>query len=596
MKIKTFIAQNYRPLLLIAGILLLAGGIFMTQSMTQQQPSIHYQTQPIAKSGDLLKGSWQYMPGIVAEKDGLIIQPLDYSIVEQDGTVIQKNPPINLAGTHLEKVKGDFALIASLDLLQSTSATMQFYGNAPIIADEFKIERESLSVSVTKDKLIVKVWNGKTLGPIEVREFPFAASEKPQVKLTREQKRIYFIVNDKPVGEITDPGIFASGNIWFGLDALHKEWKLLSLRAEKIKKGSFVMANGASVQVDDTKMDSLKKLAQNKREGFIVGAAMALGPLTSDHAYAQVALTDFNSMTPENDMKMINLQPKRGVYTFAKADGLVHIAKQNGLSVHGHTLVFGEANPAWFTALPVQTIQEKQTIQNIMTAHIKTVVTHFGNDVASWDVVNEPLADYDEFAAEGEPRQGRESGQILRQHKWYEAMGESYIVTALETAHKANPEAQLFINEYGLEEDGARWEAMKNLLVRLKPQLEARGIPIQKVGIGFQSHIYEREDRVDANVLRTHIQQLEQLGYKAQISELDVFSGDGDRIQSDQYTEVFKACLEEKNCVAWRTWIISDRYNFWKNDDGQIYSGTDGLYDLAMQPRPARAALGRFLK
>lgn len=579
--------KRYRFLLLASGLILLGAGITMAQFENKTEPTIAYTTQPVEKNVDLLRGNWKYMPGVKNTDKGLIVQPLDYVIVEQNGIVSQKNPPINVAGTHMEDVQGNFSIMANIDLLESTSATIQLYGNAPIIADEFRIERESISLSVTKDKLIIKVWDGKVQDPIEVREFQFEERVSSQLVMFSEAKKLQFIVNGKNIGEVSDPGLFSSGKIWFGLEAQHKEWKLASLRAEKKNGGNFIIADGSSIGVNNVIDSTLKATVRKKRKDFAVGGAMALGPLTTDKKFAQTALAEFNSLTPENDMKMINLQPKKDVYTFEKADALVHIAKQNGLSVHGHALVFGESNPPWVTSLPVETDEDKMTVKDIMVDHIQTVVAHFGEDVQSWDVVNEPLSDYEDFDAEND--------KVFREHTWYKAMGESYLLIALETAHKANPDALLFINEFGLEEDGARWDAMIDILEKLKPQLEERNIPVDKIGIGFQAHVYERDDRINPQVLRRHMQQLEKLGFKAQISELDVYSGDGDRVQAEQYTEVLRACLEESNCVSLRVWIISDKYNFWKNENGQILNGKDGLYDADILPRPARASIQRYL-
>ncbi len=573
---------KYRILLLAGGVLLLAAGIITAQFEKKGSPTVNYQKQPIEKDDNLLNANWKYMPGVQKTENGLEVQPLDTSIVDQEGKVVQKNLPINLAGTHIENLKGDFSVISKIDLQDSASGTIQLYGNVPIIADEFRIERESIQVAVTKSSLVVKVWDGTNQNPTAVREFKYTPAGTMQLTIQKKSNIFTFIVNKQEVGTINDPGIFKLGKIWFGLDAQDKAWGLQSL---ELKNNSFVLADGATIKVDHSSTESLQQLANKKRQDFTIGSAMALGPLVSDPQYAKAALSDFGGMTPENDMKMINLQPKRGVYSFAKADALVQIAEQNNMKVHGHALVFGEANPAWFNQLPAATQNEKDVIENIMNDHIETVVGHFGNKINSWDVINEPLADYDEF----------EEGQLMRNTKWYQAMGEDFIIEALDTAHNTNPNARLFINEFGLEDDGERWDAMVALLTRLKPQLEERGIPVKQVGVGFQSHIYESEDKVDPQILKKHLQQLQKLGYIAQVSEQDVFSGDGDRVQAEQYASVLQTCLSEANCVAWRIWILSDRYNFWKDDDSSIKTGIDGLYGSDMLPRPGYKSVKQLL-
>src|SRR4029078_5974044 len=126
----------------------------------------------------------------------------------------------------------------------------------------------------------------------------------------------------------------------------------------------------------------------------------------------------------------------------------------------------------------------------------------------------EPLAD-DEF----DPG----SGIIFRNHKWYQGMGKDYIPKAFSPASHANPKALFFINEFGLEESGERWDTFYALMVSLKNELEKQGIPIDHIGVGFQSHVYERGDVINKSTLADHIRKLGALGIKTQISEMDVY-------------------------------------------------------------------------
>jgi endo-1,4-beta-xylanase len=575
--------KRFKLILLISAALLLIGGVVMSQFEKKEQPQLITQKEPIEKGINLLDGNWKYMAGVERTDKGLSVSPIQRTIVEQDGSVQQKNPPINLVGTYIDNLNGDFKVSATVDLQQSTSATLQFYTALPVIADEFRIERQSISLAVTSKSLIVKSWNGTLQGPSEVRTFTYPETNNPKISMARKNKKIVFTVNDSVVGKIPQQDIFSSKKMWFGLEAENKQWLLTSLRIEGLNDGKLTVADGATLQIDKRDSKGLQELVSKDRKNFRIGTAVASNPLVSDSDYTKAAFTNFRSVTPENEMKMINLQPQRGVYTFAQADGLVRLATQNGLTVHGHTLVFGEANPQWFNSLPAKTTADKQKIESIMKEHIQTVVSHYGTDVLSWDVINEPMADYNVFT----------NTKPLRNHKWYQAMGEEYIVKALVTAHQANPNALLFINEYGLEEDSSRWRAFVSLLERIKPQLEEHGVPLEKVAVGFQSHVYEREDRINPEILRRHIQQLEKMGFKTQISEMDVYSDDGDKVQSEQYVDVLRVCLEEKNCIAYRIWILSDRYNFWKDEKGNIHNGKDGLFAVNMQPRPAYDAFIR---
>jgi endo-1,4-beta-xylanase len=284
----------------------------------------------------------------------------------------------------------------------------------------------------------------------------------------------------------------------------------------------------------------------------------------------------FGGITTENDLKMINTQPQKDMYSFERADALINLALQNGQKVHGHALVFGEALPLWFSALPVKTGEDKKVIEKIMTDRITTLMQHYEDKIFSWDVINEPFAD-EEF----DPS----AGIVWRNHKWYQAMGKDYIIKAFVTAYHANPKALLFINEFGLEEEGERWQTFYIQMQWIKGELEKQGVPIDHIGVGFQSHVYEKGDIINKVSLADHIRKLGALGIKTQISEMDVYGGD--ITQANQYRDVFATCLAEPNCIAWRGWILSDRYDIWKDDDGSINYGEDGLFDKNMTPRPA---------
>jgi endo-1,4-beta-xylanase len=578
-----------RYLFISFGILLsLTFGLLITMVLNRNTKAPLQKQAVLEAQSTILEGQWQYMPGVTKTNTGLLVKPMQFSFVEQNGVTGDPNPPINLAGTHLENVKGDFVVTGNVSLQTATKATIQLYGQVPIIADEFRKERESIRLDFEKTKLTVSIWNGSRQTPVKTVSYAFADKQPLAFSVTRQKNMLNISVNNQQLGSVNEYNIFKSGKVLFGLDGQGGEWLLSGLQATATNGGTLTVKDSSSIQVATHDANGLQAKANKKRPGFLVGTTIALGPMTTDPDYAKLALDNqmFGSITPENDMKMSNVEPQQGVFSFQKADSLVKFAKQNGQKIHGHTLVFGEANPPWFNQLPVATVADKQKIEQIMLNHVTTVVKHFGADIMSWDVINEPLADYDDM----------DRGAILRNHKWYQAMGEDYIVKAMTAAHTANPDAILFINDYGLEEDGYRWNTMISLLTRLKPKLLAAGIPADKLGVGFQAHVYEAGDKINPLVLRKHIQQLAKLGYKAQISENDVYSDDGTAIQASQYRDIFNACLNEPNCIRWNTWIMSDRYNVFKDDDGQIYNGEDGLFGSDMKPRPGFTAIQNLLQ
>ncbi|HSD55985.1 MAG TPA: endo-1,4-beta-xylanase [Candidatus Saccharimonadales bacterium] len=526
---------------------------------------------------DLIQDRYVHMAGSNLQPDGLHINPVPFAIVNQDGSGGQPNPPVNLYGAHLI-THGDFELRASLDKV-AAKASLAFYGEVPIIYDEFRYERNTVQLVFDGDKLLVQRWTNNSQVP-KTDSFTISRVSKYDVIFTKEVDELHIRVNDKLVATLPESNIFASGNVWFGAKADNKPWLLKSLRAVKHNKDALEIANSSQQTLTNNDNQGLQNLVDaSGRKDFTIGAAVALAPLVSDQDYAGVVLGgNFGSITTENALKWQFVHPTPEIYDFTEADALVALAQEHDLQVHGHPLVFGEANPRWVQDLATATSADKQHVESVMTDHITSLTKHYAGKISSWDVVNEPIADYDEF----------EAGQKIRDSVWSRAMGEGYIAKAFTAARKADPKAKLFINEFGLEEDGERWDYFFQLVKKLK----AQGIPID--GVGFQSHIYESRDRINAATLREHIDQLADIGLVSRISENDVYSDDGLQQQAIQYAVVLKACFQAPSCVSYTTWGVSDRYDMFRDDDNSLQYGEDFLWDKNMQPTPAVAAMRKI--
>jgi endo-1,4-beta-xylanase len=306
-----------------------------------------------------------------------------------------------------------------------------------------------------------------------------------------------------------------------------------------------------------------------------IGAAVANYALFSDPGYRKIVASQFNMLVPENELKAQFVHPQDGIYDFTEADSLVDFAISNNIQVHGHNLVFSEANPHWMQNAP------PTDRQAIMTDHITTLVKHFGSKINEWDVVDEPLSDNDNNYLDT---------RDLRKNIWNDAMGESYIDIAFKTAHAANPSAKLYVNEYGIETDGERWNEFLALLKRL----QARGVPIN--GVGFQAHVHEAADEINQATLQAHIKELQDMGLDSRISEMDVY-GDDLSNQSKQYQEGLKACLAEPACKSFTMWGVTDRYGSTTNlHTYPLEYGNDLVWDTNLRSKPAYASLLEALR
>jgi endo-1,4-beta-xylanase len=554
--------------LLIFGVIAGLLGIFNGKP---PQPAAQPSNKEIVDQADLLNHQWSFLPGASRQNDGLKIAPEGFVVVRPDGSGGQPNPPINLYGTYLEDVK-DITITAELTPGSGT-ASIRLYSEPPIMAASFRDERKSIDLGVTGNVLSISTWD--RAAP-KTNTYTFDGKGKLTLKITRQNRILTFSVNDKQLAALPEGNIFSTSKLWFGADAMGDSWVLNSLRADALHTTRVTVVD-ASKFTGKQATDSFQALANVKRSDFAIGALMALGPMVADQEYRNVALGQFGLLVPENAMQWQFIHPNPTDYTFAEADALVDLASRSGLAVHGRVLVTPDANVPWLYVLPVATDVNKQQVEKVMTTHITQVATHFKGKVVGWDVVSEPLA-----ATAGQ-------GDMYTQNKWFQAMGKDYIATAFTTARQADPDAQLYLNEKGLEKDGPRWDAFLNMVGELKRQ----NVPIN--GVGLEARVGSAADKIDPAVLRKHIQQLKSLDLKTRISEMTVYSADGPENQSSQYNAVLDACLQEQTCMSFTVGGVANRYDLYKDASNATQHADDFLYDLELKPTVAANGLRDLL-
>ncbi len=552
-------------LALLAIIFLFVLGLFQQRTINRNNIDV------------LAQSDWTHVPGIEKIDTGLKIQPLGRALNHRDTSTAQPNPPINVRGSSL-KVSGDFRVDMSLQDIQN-EATVQLYGQIPPIYDEWRNERSSIRLDAKNNELRARVWDGSAANSIDERVFFVDAEEKMNVSLIHRQGTFIFQVNGRSVGSMPDHNVFADGKVWFGTDAKvgTKGWTLLALTARGTAKENVQLEPALSLARNRDNPESLRNLADNHPRKLPIGTAAALYPLLTDKKYNEIILGEFSMLTIENDTKPQFLQPQKGLFVFKDADTIVEAAEKNQMQVHGHALVMGKANPEW-----MQKSSENERKQ-IMIDHVSTVVGHYKGKVNQWDVVNEPLSeddvDYD----------GLQKG--LRRQMWSDALGEEYIDIAFRTARAADPEAKLYLNDFGIERDGQRWDAFLSLVKRLRE----RDVPID--GVGFESHVYHKPaDTIDPAQLKQHIQALASLGVVSRISEIDVL-GDEPDFQSQQFSDVLRACLSEPTCTSYGIWGVTDLYGSTTlSDRYPVMLGDSLLWGNDYIPKPSMQRLQETLK
>ena len=286
------------------------------------------------------------------------------------------------------------------------------------------------------------------------------------------------------------------------------------------------------------------------------------------------AARQFNMMVCENEMKMDALQPSKGSFSFGGADNLVSLAQQNDMAIRGHCLVWHSQVPGWLSSDGKKNDKNwtREQALEIMKNHITKVMQHYKGKVREWDVVNECLDD-DQTTVRSNPN----SYDLRQQSVWQRAIGDDYIDSAFVYAHRADPDAILYLNDYGVELQGkAKSMAFYNLAVSLKE----KGIPIH--GVGLQCHFSIGE--VDGVKLNRTIKRFAEAGLMCIITELDMGISSTTAANKEEQARLYRMItdivLKNDNCPSMVIWGVKDN-DSWRSASNPL------LYDSGMGKKPA---------
>jgi len=323
---------------------------------------------------------------------------------------------------------------------------------------------------------------------------------------------------------------------------------------------------------------------------FPMGVAVAPGNLSGDEA--ALILREFNSITPENAMKMGPIHPAENLYSWRDADSVVSFAQRHGLKVRGHNLCWHNQAPAWLFKDSLGNTVTKEVLLKRLKDHITTVVSRYKGKIYAWDVVNEAISD--------------KQDEYIRNTEWYQICGEEYIAKAFEYAHEADPAAILFYNDYN-EINSIKREKIYRLVKGLKDA----GVPVHAVGLQAHWAINEpSEDQLDSTLKR-----FSELGLPLQITEMDIsvytkehsarekkpedindtFTADREKGQSEMYARCFRLFRKYRRIFSGVTfWNISDRHSWLDNFPVKGRKDYPLLFNRDLKPKNAYLEIINF--
>jgi endo-1,4-beta-xylanase len=270
-----------------------------------------------------------------------------------------------------------------------------------------------------------------------------------------------------------------------------------------------------------------------KRGRDFIGTAVTFRNDTEEAAiYGNKA--DFNSITPENAQKWEVTEPTRNNFTFADADRYVDYSQKNHIQIHCHNLVWHSQLPPWVT----EGNFDNATLISIMYNHIDKLAGRYKGKCTRWDVVNEAL----------------DEDGTYRKSVWYNTIGEAFLPLAFARAHKADPHAQLYYNDYNLEYNQNKTDGA----ARIVKLIQSYGAKID--GVGFQAHLSSEATPTtgggvtpDQATLEAAFAKQTKLGVDVIYTEIDVRMNTPStpeklEVQADAYQRIAASCLATKRC------------------------------------------------
>lgn len=354
-----------------------------------------------------------------------------------------------------------------------------------------------------------------------------------------------------------------------------------------------LLAGFQTPAAETTETPALKDVFQ---KDFLIGAAVNASQFTpSEKENSEVALIkkQFNSITPENALKWGEIHPGPNRYNFGPADNYVEFGVKNKMFIIGHNLIWHNQTPRWVFEDEKGNPVDRDTLLQRMREHILTVVGRYKGKIKGWDVINEAVND----------------DGSLRKSNWLKIIGDDYLIKAYQFAHEADPDAQLYYNEYSMENS-----PKGPGVIALIKKLQAAGVPL--AAVGMQGH-YKMNWPSIQDVGQT-IDKFSKLGIKVMITELDVdvlpqpsrsisanvsetfqssaelnpyTNGLPDAMQqalARRYADLFAEFVKHRRQITRVTfWGVTDRDSWLNNWPVRGRTSYPLLFDRQGQPKPA---------
>jgi len=200
-------------------------------------------------------------------------------------------------------------------------------------------------------------------------------------------------------------------------------------------------------------------------------------------------------------------------------------------------------------------------LEEFMVEYINQTMAAVGDYPIAWDVVNEAVDN------------SNDPSKVIKVSAWSKI--DDYVCKAFKAARAANPNTQLYYNDYKHASMNGTYKARSDKVFNLIKDLKAKGCPID--GVGFQNHIDIAYSDDDLAGVSGNMQRYAAIGVKVHITEMDVrcnatgahgtetcpyttWPASALEKQGQLFNNFLKICLEEPNCMSFESWGFTDKY------------------------------------
>ncbi|MET4895897.1 endo-1,4-beta-xylanase [Sphingomonadaceae bacterium jetA1] len=329
----------------------------------------------------------------------------------------------------------------------------------------------------------------------------------------------------------------------------------------------------------------LRDLASAK--GILFGSAINAGNASpmSDAGYRAIVTRECAVLVPENEMKVYVIGGDAQHPNFAPADRIAKFARGHHMKLRGHTLLWN--HPKYIAPALAEQVRATGP-EKWLRAYIARVAGHFGDQIYSWDVVNETI----------DPKTGEMRDTVFTQTLGFDALRIAY-----DAAREHAPHAQRVYNDFMSWEMGN--ETHRAGVLRLLERFRREKVPVDALGI--QSHLgndgsHSRAQRAE---WQRFLDAVVAMGYRLLITEFDINDREMPRdiakrdaqaaaVARDYLDRMF-AYPQLDQFLCWGLW---DKHS-WLQGFAPRPDGAEQRplpYDDDLHPKPLRTAIADALR